>query len=236
MTRIPRVKIASQGDDELVEYTSSHWELLSSYRQTAKTYMKSLKNFVPIIHGSLARGDISKTSDIDIFIPQIIAEYQLIFPLESLNKLPLSRRIIQATPNALVKAHLEYPENVTITYPLIPYHPRELDFYYYGGAITYDELKEKRVPGVNKALQLIRPIPKGHEATSIFSHPPSYISKILGISLDMVNERIRVLSRRNEIGRTGVFYNCQLKPDESFGQALLILESTNPAARRRIRT
>ena len=47
--------------------------------------------------------------------------------------------------------------------------------------------------------------------------------------------RPRGSSRRDEVGRTGVFVKRELAPDESFEAVLADLAARNPAVRRRLR-
>jgi predicted nucleotidyltransferase len=59
------------------------------------------------------------------------------------------------------------------------------------------------------------------------------VANLLGISLNTVLDRVRALLRRDEVGRTGVFIEKELAPDETFEQALKQLADQNPAVRRR---
>ncbi|MHA1839930.1 MAG: nucleotidyltransferase domain-containing protein [Candidatus Ranarchaeia archaeon] len=236
MFTIPRVKVAPSGTVQQVEYTSSHWRLLRRLRGKAEGILKEIRPLHPILHGSVARGDVTITSDIDIVITRTISEYQIQFRMEKISASPVERWIIQATPLSAVKAHIVYPENVTISYPLIPLYPREIEFYHFGGALSYEDLVEnKRVPGINKALFFIEPTKKGHRAFRFSDLDTGKIAKILGISIDTINERVRVLERRDKLGRTGVFLRRQVGPEESFGHVLSVLAKNNPAVRRRMR-
>jgi len=50
----------------------------------------------------------------------------------------------------------------------------------------------------------------------------------------MIDERIRVLVRRDRIGRTGIFLNHLLSPDDNFEQTLHQLSSQNIIIRRKL--
>jgi predicted nucleotidyltransferase len=50
-----------------------------------------------------------------------------------------------------------------------------------------------------------------------------------------VLDRVHALLRRNEVGRTGVFIEKELSPDETFEMALKKLADQNPAVRRRLK-
>ncbi|MEM2913772.1 MAG: DNA polymerase subunit beta, partial [Candidatus Bathyarchaeia archaeon] len=105
-------------------------------------------------------------------------------------------------------------------------------FYKFGGFLGIDGLKVGlRVPGCTKRLTLIEPTPKGHYETSIIGKEVE-VARKLGISLEMVKERTRVLLRRDEVGRTGVFLSEEVSKDESFEKVLKKLIESNPAIRR----
>ena len=52
-----------------VVYDEKRWRLLQELRRKAERIMEALESFnLPcIVHGSIARGDVSEKSDIDIF-------------------------------------------------------------------------------------------------------------------------------------------------------------------------
>ena len=56
------------------------------------------------------------------------------------------------------------------------------------------------------------------------------------MSIDIVRERVSVLMKRDEKGRTGVFIKRVLASDESFEEVLRKLEVRNPAVRKIIKT
>ncbi|MCE7744428.1 MAG: hypothetical protein GPJ52_04770, partial [Candidatus Heimdallarchaeota archaeon] len=53
-----------------VMYTPEHWSLLKEIREKAITIMEKLvkHSIQAILYGSITRGDVSETSDIDLFI------------------------------------------------------------------------------------------------------------------------------------------------------------------------
>ncbi|MHA1628204.1 MAG: nucleotidyltransferase domain-containing protein, partial [Candidatus Baldrarchaeia archaeon] len=89
------------------------------------------------------------------------------------------------------------------------------------------------VPGVDKRLILIEPTVKGHIESSIIGRE-SEVAKILGVSVDIIKERINVLLRRDKIGRTGVYLKRELSPHETFGEVLKKIADRDPIVRRRI--
>lgn len=230
-----RKKTAQMGPPREVEYDEAHWNHLSALRQTAEMVLETLEGagIEAIVHGSVARGDVSPTSDVDVFIPRVVPSYAVEVTLDPLHI--LERRLVQATPRALPKAHLEV-EGAMVTIPLSPPTQREVDFYRFGGAINLKGLREgRRVAGVDKRLMLIRPSPRGHVEEPISDLSPGVVARIVGVGQDIVEERIRVLTRRAEVGRTGVYVDRVLSPEEGFEQILERIAATDPAVRRRIR-
>jgi predicted nucleotidyltransferase len=111
---------------------------------------------------------------------------------------------------------------------------REWEFYRFGGVIDLEELmKDRRVAGVDKRLLLIEPTLEGHKESSVIGRERQ-VAKLLGVSLDLVEERIRVLGRRDRIGRTGVYLNRQLSPEENFEEVLKQISEKDPIIRRRL--
>ncbi|MEM3793533.1 MAG: DNA polymerase subunit beta, partial [Candidatus Bathyarchaeia archaeon] len=64
----------------------------------------------------------------------------------------------------------------------------------------------------------------------------SYVAGLLGISPRTVMDRVRALGKRSRVGRTGLFIERELGPEENFESALAELEAGNPALRRRLRS
>ncbi|MCS7130246.1 MAG: nucleotidyltransferase domain-containing protein [Archaeoglobaceae archaeon] len=218
-----------------VEYSEENFRILKEKRRRAKELMEILEKFglQSITYGSIARGDVNVKSDVDIFIPQQVPSFKIELALEGFDF--VEKRIVQATPNYAIKGEFVIDELTTISFPLVKMKERELDFYRFGGCISYGELlKDLRVPGVDKRLFLIVPNAKGHKEIPLSEIHPSVVAKILGVSIDIVLERMRILSRRREIGRTGIYICEKIPIEESFESALRELISKNPAIRRRI--
>jgi len=219
-----------------VVYSNEHWELLRRLRSRAVEILRVIvgRGIEAYVHGSIARGDVWRGSDIDVFIPNTIPSYILETLLEEHRFKPYQRLIVMATPVNTPKAYiiLDYEEKESISFPLLKLKPREYEFYRFGGLLDYNGLLEgRRVPGVNKSLVFIDPTPKGHLETPVRGFE-EYVAKRLGISIETVLERERVLTRRSSIGRTGVFLKYQLAPDESFEDALHRLSRENVFLRR----
>lgn len=221
-----------------VRYEPWRWRLLEEKRGLAVKVMKVLGvQFRDVItHGSIARGDVDRDSDVDVVI--------LNPPSPSLVELTLERggfrvkwkEVIQATPTYTPKVYLylDYEGLLVVSYPLAELKPREREFYKWGGECSLEDLlRGVRVPGVDKRLMLIEPTDYGHRESSIMGRE-GYVARLLGISIDTVMERIRVLTRRREHGRTGVFLKVELNPEDSVEEAIARIARENPFFRRRV--
>jgi predicted nucleotidyltransferase len=191
----------------------------------------------PFIHGSVVRGDVDEESDIDVILDSVVPSYRIELAL-SRNRFKISsRKIVQATPSHSPKAHicLDPEERLVVTFPMIPFRTLEWDFYRFGGLLTLAELTEcQRAAGVTRRLTLIEPTKKGHIVSAVEGREEQ-VAKILGVSTDIVHERVRVLKRRDRIGRTGVFILRQLRTEEQFEAIFKRLSESNPEMRRRQR-
>ncbi len=232
-----REKIAPSHLIESITYNERNWKILNEKRLKAKNIFEALNKFNVFIHGSIARGDVNENSDIDFIIPNMIKEFELINPLDSIGfSLFEERKLVQATPLSAIKATIVLKDEISITFPLIPFYPREFHFYKFGGQLDLKAFREdKRVPGINKKLVFISPTDNGHDEFAVNQQNASIFAKELNISIDTILERIRVLNRRDKVGRTGIYYHKILNPDESFGQVLKQLQDNNAASKRRIK-
>jgi len=237
MVRMAKKPI-TRAESKEVTYSLEHWELLESLREEAAQIMEALdrSHIDCIVHGSIARGDISEKSDVDIFIPYVLPSFSVETALE-VSDIPINRRIlVQATPAYAVKAHIEIDPRRYVSFPLVKLRPVEGEFYKFGGEVTLSMLKRKnRVKGVDKRLMLVEPNPKGHVESTIVGREEA-VARLLGVSPDVVFDRVRTLLRRDEIGRTGVFVQKEMAPEETFEMALKRLSDANPAIRRRLKS
>jgi len=220
-----------------VTYTQKRWNLLTELRAKATKIMETLSQYhlYSVVHGSIARGDVSKGSDIDVFVPDPPSSFIVETALERAG-VPVGRRVVvQATPHYAVKGYLETNERQCVSFPLLKLRPLERDFYKFGGEATLPMLrKDMRVLGVDKRLMLIEPTTKGHVESTIVGLEEN-TARLLGVSIETVLDRVHALLRRDEIGRTGVFIERELSPEETFEMLLKRLADQNPAVRRRLK-
>ena len=229
-------KPKKRADYKEVIYSSAHWALLREYREKAARIMAALEGFrlQTLVHGSIARGDVNKNSDIDVFIANPPSSFLMETALEKA-RIPVNARLlVQATPNYAMKAYIEVDERTSVSFPLMRMRRVEREFYKFGGEINLNQLKAAtRVAGVDKRLMLIEPIERGHTESSIIGHEEQ-TAKILKISTETVLDRVHALLKRDEVGRTGVFIKKELASDETFEMALKKIADENPAVRRRM--
>ena len=220
-----------------VVYDKKRWNLLKEFRLKTIEIMETLErsHMRSIAHGSIARGDVSEKSDIDVFLPDSPSSFAIETALER-SGVPVNRRIIvQATPLYAVKGYIEIDKQRCISFPLVKLRPVEKDFYKFGGEISLSGLRKNvRVSGVDKRLMLIEPTPKGHVESTLVGREEA-VAHLLGVSLNTVLDRVHALLRRDEVGRTGVFIERELSPDETFEMVLKKLADQNPAVRRRLK-
>lgn len=224
------VRPARVADVREITYDEKRWRILNELRKRALELMLPLESsgLSPIVHGSVARGDVDKNSDVDVVILHVLPSYQLELTLLKAGLEPIKREIVMATPWQLPKAHLYIEDDRSVTFPLVKPRRTELEFYYFGGAAGADELRKNiRVPGVDKRLMLIEPTEKGHLESPVLGHE-STVAKKLGVGLEIVKERVQVLTRRAKIGHTGIFIRRELALGENFEEVFRELMRENP--------
>jgi len=219
-------------EDRVVVYEDGHWPLLANLREKALSLMQKLETLgvQSYVYGSIARGDISKSSDIDIIVPYAVPSYKIDLAVGK----GAERELVQATPSSVLKGHLYIDDMTCVTFPLFKMMTREVEFYKWGGQVSLSQLKENvRVLGVDKRLLLIEPTESGHIERGVIGYE-HIIAKQLGVSIDIAHERVRVLTRRDEVGRTGVYLTQSITDDESFEEVAKSLKDSDPALRRTI--
>jgi len=213
------VKVA---DTVEILYDEKRWALFRQLRQLTKEIMLALskRNVASIVHGSVARGDIDQASDVDIFVPSIVRSYEVELALDEAGFTPIEREIVVATPWQLPKAHIYLDKNSSVTFPLTKPKRLEVEFYYFGGAVDLRQVeREIRAAGVDKRLMLIEPTPRGHVESQVIGREAE-VAKRIGVGQEIVRERVQVLTRRADIGHTGVFVKRKLAEDEGFETVL----------------
>ncbi|UCD00444.1 MAG: nucleotidyltransferase domain-containing protein [Promethearchaeota archaeon] len=221
---------------ENVIYSEDKWALLKDKRNNAINLLKifAKEGFDPYLHGSVARGDVHDTSDIDIIFLQQIPSFQVELILNKNGFKNYFREIIMATPLDSIKFYIHLSELESITLPLSKLEKNVLEFYDFGGKVNLNELNsDLRVSGIDKRLVLIRPTPMGHEEISIIGNE-AIAAKDVGISINTLNERKKVLLRREKHGRTGVFLKRQLQINESTEEVLNNLAKKKSIIRKKL--
>jgi len=220
-----------------VAYSKKHWQLLRRLRGEAVELMKILdfSNIPAVTHGSIARGDVTVKSDIDVFVPNPPSSFAIETTLDRAGVQISKRVIIQATPHHVLKGYIEINDRKTISFPLAKMTQIERGFYRFGGEIDLEGLRsDLRLVGVDKRLMLIVPTEKGHVESSIVGREGE-VARLLETSAETVSDRVRALLRRDKLGRTGVFVERMLHSGETFEMALKRLAETKPEVRRRLR-
>jgi predicted nucleotidyltransferase len=231
------VKPVRAADIAEVVYDEERWRLFRELRTHTLELMEALskRGFEPIVHGSVARGDVSKGSDVDVFIPYVVPSYKVELALRDVKLEQMNREIVMATPWQLPKAHICIEEDRSITFPLVKPKQLELEFYFFGGAASFEQIKQAvRVPGVDKRLMLVEPTPRGHVESPVRGREAE-VAKRIGAGLEIVRERVQVLTRREDVGHTGIFIQRALAPDESFEEVFKQLTERYPETKVRLK-
>ncbi len=139
-----------------------------------------------------------------------------------------------ATPLDSIKLYIYLSELESITLPLSKFEKKSMEFYDFGGKIDLHQLKmDLRVPGIDKRLVLIRPKSQGHEEISIIGNEVN-AAKEVAISIDTLNERKKVLLRREKYGRTGVFLKRSIQINESTEEVLKKMAKKKSIIRKKL--
>lgn len=237
LKQMSREKIRRNYERKIV-YSEDQWDLMESKREQAKSLLKLFKmeGLYPYVYGSIARGDVHRTSDIDIVFLNKISPFQVEIILKKNNYLRYAREIIMATPADSLKLYIHLSELESITVPLTRLTRKEAEFYDFGGKVNRKDLKKnKRVPGIDKRLVLIKPTEYGHNEKSILNRE-HIAAKEVGVSVDIVKERVKVLLRREKHGRTGVFIKETIPPQISTEETIQKLKKSNSIIRKKLRT
>ncbi|MHA1240786.1 MAG: nucleotidyltransferase domain-containing protein, partial [Promethearchaeota archaeon] len=214
----------------------NHLKLLQQKRERSKTLLEMFvkEGLNPFIYGSIARGDIHNDSDIDMVLIQLIAPYQIEIILEKNGFNNYFREIIMATPADTLKLYIYLNELESITIPLSKFNKKSSEFYDFGGKVNLNQIINRiRVPGINKKLVLIQPTSDGHEEYSIIGNE-NLAAKQLSVSINLINERKRVLLRREKFGKTGVFLKRSIGVGETTELVLKKLSNKHTIVRKKL--
>ncbi|HDI74298.1 MAG TPA: DNA polymerase subunit beta [Candidatus Korarchaeota archaeon] len=221
---------------ELV-YDTNRWKLLQRKRRKAKLVLEILSSIgiEGYIYGSVARGDVHEGSDIDVVILETPLPHSLVE--DTLSREfgdPIYREVIQATPQSTPKYYIHLNSETTVSIPIGRLKEREEEFYKFGGRISLKGiLNGERVPGVNKDLRLIMPTEKGHLEYPVIGYEEA-VARVLNVGKGVVEERVRVLTKRRTVGTTGLYLSYRLVPRETFEEAVLKLKKVKKGFRNRL--
>ncbi|MEM2550237.1 MAG: nucleotidyltransferase domain-containing protein [Nitrososphaerota archaeon] len=219
-----------------VVYNEERWAILKDKREIAKKVMAPLymNGYDPIVYGSIARGDVDEDSDIDVFIEQVVNPALIETIVEKNLGGWINRKVVQATPGYVVKGYIFIDELISISFPLIDMLPVEAEFYSIAGKLNYNDiLSGKRTRGMNKSMIVIMPVEDGHMEFPA-RQDPDLAAKLIGVDPKTLRERLHVLEKRKEHGKTGRFIEVELGEGETFSQVLKTIINENPVLRRRV--
>lgn len=231
--------MSSELDGQLyrhVVYPEERWKILRRKRERAEEVMEALSGIgrSSVVYGSVARGDVRESSDVEVFIQHALSPELVEARIEEALGGWERRVLVQATPRHVVKGYIFIDDETTVSFPLIEMLPAEEEFYGVAGRATLEDIRAgRRVPGMNKSMTVIVPVGDGHMEFPAY-RDPDVAAKLIGVSPRAVKERIAVLSRRRNHGRTGTYREVTLGRDDSFGGVLRKIAARNPLLRRRL--
>ena len=221
-----------------VIYDKTHWLLLDEKRRKGVELLEYISRMGArgFIFGSVARGDVHKGSDVEIIIPDhTLVSFIDVILSQRYNV--IEKEIVQATPRSAIKVTFRLRDYVEVVVPAVPLTEKEHEFYRYGGMIGLPEASDSRnrVPGVDKRLCVIVPTQRGHIEYSIIGRE-SEVARLLGVSPEIIEERKRMLTKRDTVGRTGTYISIKLGPDDDIARTLKALRDRDPIVRRLFRS
>jgi len=193
-----------------VRYSKERWELLRRLRRRARRVIETLSELglEGWVHGSVARGDVRKGSDVDVFVPHTTSPHVVDALVESSPYPVLKVVATLPTPRDCVRVKVLMERNVEVVVPVTAPSDRELEFYDFSGKLTPREY-------------------------SIIGREGEVAAK-LGISTQLVNERIKALTRRDKVGVQGVHAKVEGPPGEPTVELLRRLARSNPKAAEKL--
>ena len=126
-----------------VVYSGRHWEMLGEQRARAISIMRPLhdSHIHCAVYGSIARGDTSDGSDIDVFIPTPPSPTMIEAVLESSGIRYRERQIIQATPSYAAKGYIIIDDLNGYSFPLVDMRSNEAEFTKFAGQASFIDLQ-----------------------------------------------------------------------------------------------
>ena len=214
------MRIERKRDETLVIYSSQRFEILKRLRKKAYEILAALNDFSveAWVIGSVARGDVTEKSDIDVFVDFYVPSFKVKLALLTRNILKgryARYYIVQSTPLSAPKILMKINERISISIPMTELSKNEQEFQIYAGRISLRDIENKvRVPGVNKSLLFIQPVEEGHIEWSIIGREHE-VARILGISPATVRERVQMRTKRMKIGKSGLYIKEEVPLDKS---------------------
>ncbi len=222
-----------------VIYDEDRWRILREKRIKSIKILKALRDCgidLAVVHGSVARGDVNIDSDVDVSLLRPYPYGIVKLCIENSGFKIYSIVIVQPTPRHTPKIYLylDHLEEQSISIPIVELEPIEIEYYRFSGMATLDDLyMDKRVCGVNKKLMFIEPMDKGHRELPVIGNE-GYVAKRLGISINVVRDRVDALTRRAMEGHTGLFIDMEIPYFEEIENVIEDLCNRNMLFRRRV--
>lgn len=219
-------------DEAEVLYSEERWQLLRKLRSRARPLLTALPG--ALLVGSVARGDVHDGSDVDVALLEPVAPSLVEERLVGKGFQVVMRELVQATPLSTPKLYIHVGDNAKVSVPLARLSRLEEEFYRFAGSIDLAQLERgERVPGVNKRLLAVIPTPRGHIEFSVVGREEE-VARMLGVSVDIVEERVGMLTRRDERGRTGLYVRLEIPVWESPEEAIARAARRIPALRDKL--
>ncbi|GBC70689.1 hypothetical protein HRbin02_00457 [Candidatus Calditenuaceae archaeon HR02] len=219
-----------------VIYDEERWAILWEKRAAALRVMEALMRagIGSVVYGSVARGDVHRLSDVEVYIPRPVSPVLAETIIEREFGGWIRREVVQATPTYVPKGYIYIDELTVVSFPLAEALKTEEAFYDIAGKLDLEGVRRRnRVTGMNKALRVIIPTSYGHSEFPA-ERDPELAANLIGVDPLDLRRRISVLTRRREHGKTGVYSKIVLGAGESFSSILNQLLDRNPRIRRRI--
>ncbi|MEZ0345949.1 MAG: DNA polymerase subunit beta [Infirmifilum sp.] len=223
-------------DKTPVVYAEWRWRLLESLRERGLQLLQALESLEqqPLIIGSVARGDVSPSSDVDVYLLGYIPSWRVALCLENAGFEVKVYKIVQATPQTALRFIAVLDEKVEVSVPISKLKRTEEEFPRYAGAVSTREILEKiRVRGVNKRLLFIEPTSYGHDEWSVMGRE-NEVAELLGVSLQTVLEREAMRSKRAREGKTGFYFYAEVPGEESPEDFICQAARRNPSIRETV--